>query len=126
MNEARLKMELHKVDREIRTHGSKFNVYRDKKDKYGEDTGEQEFVCVISGLFHISKGYVSKNVTEGTVTHSKGQPMLMCHYSETGNIKTGDYVIINGNKYKVVEKNNIQEYSIVTDISLELMLYDRV
>ena len=59
---------------------------------------------------------------DGTKTHSKGQPMLMVAHENIGEIKTEDFFVINGNKYKVVEKNNIQEYNIVTDISLELVL----
>ena len=49
----------------------------------------------------------------------------MVAYENTREIQTDDFLIINGNKYKVVEKNNIQEYNIVTDISLELVLDGR-
>ena len=53
------------------------------------------------------------------------QPMLMVAHENIGEIKMEDFFVINGNKYKVVEKNNIQEYNIVTDISLELVLDGR-
>lgn len=126
MNEARLKMELHKVVREIKIHGATYNLFRDKLDKYGESTNEEpEQVATIHGLFHVSKGYITENIQEGTRTHSKGQPMLLVAYVETENIQNGDYLEINQNKYKVVEKNNIQEYSIVTDVSLELVIDGR-
>lgn len=125
MNEARLKMELHKVQREIRTHGTKYNVYRKRLDEYGEDTGQFDMIVVVDGLFHITKGYVIENIREGTRIHSKGQPMLLCLYHGTKDIQNGDFLEINKNKYKVVEKNNIQEYNIITDISLELMLDGR-
>ena len=49
----------------------------------------------------------------------------MVAHENTGEIQTDDFFIINGNRYKVVEKNNIQEYNIVTDISLELVLDGR-
>ena len=51
--------------------------------------------------------------------------MLMVAHENIGEIKTEDFLIINENTYKVVEKNNIQEYNIVTDISLELVLDGR-
>ena len=76
-------------------------------------------------MFHVSKGYVTQNIQDGTKTHRKGQPMLMVAHENTGEIQTDDFFIINGNRYKVVEKNNIQEYNIVTDISLELVLDGR-
>ena len=49
----------------------------------------------------------------------------MVAYENTVEIQMDDFVVINGNTYKVVEKNNIQEYNIVTDISLELILNGR-
>lgn len=126
MNEARMKMELHKVLREIQIHGTEYTFFRKKVDKYGEPTKEEpEQIVKVQGLFHVSKGYITQNIQDGTKTHSKGQPMLMVAHENTGEIQTDDFFIINGNTYKVVEKNNIQEYNIVTDVSLELVLNGR-
>ena len=123
MNEARMKMELHKVLREIQIHGTEYTFFRKKVDKYGEPTKEEpKQVVEVQGLFHVSKGYITQNIQDGTKTHSKGQPMLMVAYKNTREIQTDDFFVISGNTYKVVEKNNIQEYNIVTDISLELVL----
>lgn len=118
-----MKMELHKVLREIQIHGTEYTFLRKKVDNYGEPTKEEpEQIANVKGLFHVSKGYITQNIQDGTKTHSKGQPMLMVAHENVGEIKTEDFFVINGNKYKVVEKNNIQEYNIVTDISLELVL----
>lgn len=126
MNEARMKMELHKVLREIQMHGTEYTFLRKSVDEYGEPTKEEpKQVVNVKGLFHVSKGYVTQNIQDGTRTHSKGQPMLMVAYENTREIQTDDFLIINENTYKVVEKNNIQEYNIVTDISLELVLDGR-
>ena len=126
MNEARMKMELHKVLREIQIHGTEYTFLRKSVDGYGEPTKEEpKQVAKAQGLFHVSKGYITQNIQDGTKTHSKGQPMLMVAYENTVEIQMDDFVVINGNTYKVVEKNNIQEYNIVTDISLELVLNGR-
>lgn len=126
MNEARLRMELHKVLREIQIYGTEYTFFRKKVDKYGEPTKEEpEQVGKVQGLFHVSKGYITQSIQDGTRTHSKGQPMLMVAYENMGEIQIDDFFITNGNKYKVVEKNNVQEYNIVTDISLELVLDGR-
>lgn len=123
MNEAIMKMELHKVAMEIKIHGTTYNLFRDKLNKYGEPINEEpEKVATICGLFHVSKGYITENIQDGTRTHSKGQPMLLCKHEETKDIQNGDYIRINQNMYKVIDKNNIQEYNIITDISMELML----
>ena len=61
-------------------------------------------------------------MSDGTETHSKGQPMLLTEHKKALNIKKNDFVFINEKMYKVIDKNNIQEYNILTDISLELMI----
>ena len=123
MNEAIMKMELHKVLREIRMHGTEYTFFRKKVDKYGEPTKEEpEQIAKVQGLFHVSKGYVTETAQDGTRTHLKGQPMLLCKHEEIKDIQNGDYIRINQNVYKVIDKNNIQEYNIITDISMELML----
>lgn len=122
MNEKRLIAELHKVLQEINVHGSEYSVKRKELDKYKEPTGEEIQVANIKGLYHITKGYVTESVQDGTRVHLKGQPMLLCEYEKANVIQTGDFIEINKNRYKVIDKNNIQEYNIVTDISMELML----
>lgn len=123
MNERTLKLELHKVRNEIKRHGTSYNFYRDIKDEYNEPTEQPaEFVATVCGLFHVSKGFITLNISDSGNVRTKGQPMMMVEYENQTNIRKGDFVIINGNKYKVVDKNNIQEYNIVIDISLELVL----
>lgn len=119
MNERLLVLELNKVKREIATHGTSYTFKKDILDDYKEPTGETEVVCVASGLFHITKGYLTKKFSDSTVTHSKGQPMIMLSYEDGKQIKQGMFVEINGNKYNVIGNNNIQEYSIISDVSLE-------
>lgn len=122
MKKGVLSIELHSVKREIKIHGNKYTFYRDNLDSYGENADGKNIVANVNGLFHVSKGYISKNVSDGAVTHSKGQPMLLITYEDSKDIKSDDYVIIGENKYKVIEKNNIQQYNIVVDVSLELVL----
>lgn len=128
MNRKSLNFELHRVRKEIEIHGDSFTFWRNKTDEYGEKAkGEREKITVIQGLFHISKGYVTENIQEGTHTHSKGQPMLLVVMSEEENkIKNGDFVYMGETEYKVIEKNNIQNYDIVADISLEVALNGRI
>lgn len=122
MNERMLINELHKVEREIRIHGKIYVFNRNVLDEYKEPTGQEQKIATACGLFHISKQYSSKTTTEGSSVHSKGQPKLMLKYCDCVNVQNGDFVVINSNKYIVVEKNNLQEMNIVCDISLELVL----
>lgn len=114
--------EQNKVKREIKMHGSKYSVFRCGKDEYGEQTKDKALVAELMGLFHVSNGYQSKNVSNGTVTHSKAQPMLLCIYEEQEEVKIDDFVLINNNIYKIVSKTNVYEENIVSNLSLELVL----
>lgn len=114
--------EQNKVKREIKTHGTTYSFYRFEKDEYGEQTKEKALVCELSGLFHTTSGYRTKNVSDGNVTHTKAQPMLLCVFEDAGQIQIGDFVTMNNNDYYVTAKTNMCEENILVDISLELML----
>lgn len=113
------------VEREITRNGSTYIVKRNKVDKYGEPTQEVEEVTILRGLFHISKGFITKNTSDGSQTKTKGQPMFLALWEECKTIQNGDFVVINENTYKITDKNNIEEYNIIADISLEVVLSDR-
>lgn len=117
--------ELHKVEREIKTHGSAYSFERIPVDDYGEyKLGEpREQVCTINGIYHISKGYITQTGTDASTVRSKGQPMILCVIDDNSKkIKNNDICFLNGAFYKVIEKNDIQNYGIIYDISLEVVL----
>lgn len=113
------------VEREIVRNGSTYTVKRNKVDKYGEPTQEVEEVTTLRGLFHISKSFITKNTSDGSQIKTKVQPMFLALWEECKTIQNGDFVVINGNTYKITDKNNIEEYNIIADISLEVVLSDR-
>lgn len=114
--------ESHKVEREIKAHGNKYTFYRDIADTYKETTGEVEEVDTINGLLHITKGYVNKNTQDGSVIRTKGQPMLLALFEDARKLEQGCYTIINDKKYIVNDVTNINEYNIIVDISLEVVV----
>lgn len=122
MNEARLKMELHKVKREIQIHGSVYEFRRDILNEYEEPTGESEKVAEIKGLFHQTKGYVSRKVSDATTTQTKGQPMIMAVFEDVKSVQMNDKVVVSGKEYRVTGANDINNYGIVCDVSLEEVL----
>ena len=122
MNEKALKRELYKILREINVNGDEYIFLRTKKDEFGEDTKGTEYITMVNGLYHISKGYVTKSVSDGTVTHTKGEPMLLIPFEQSEKLKNGDFFKWNQNKYVITEKNDIQNYGIVCNVSLELVL----
>ena len=121
MRSGKLFTELYKVKREIQMHGEEYTVYKQKTDKYGEAISDIEEIQKFSGLFHITKGYTTQTVSDGTKVRAKSQPMLMVCMEDSEQIENGMFVMINDNRYNIVDKNNIQEYNMVVDLSLELV-----
>ena len=117
-----LSFELHKVEREIKMHGDTFEIHRDILDDYGEVTGNSEKVCETRGLFHISKGFVSRSTTDGTTTHAVGSPMLLCLFDETEQMQSGDWLKVNVARYNITDLTNVGEQNIVGDMSLERVI----
>lgn len=115
-------IELHKVVREIATHGSEYAFNRETKDDYGEVTGEETEVKNITGIFHSTNTFITKNVTDGSVTIKKEQPMILTTFEDGAELQVDDVTIINGSRFKVTGKNNVQEKNILCDISLEVVL----
>ena len=92
-------IELYKVKREIKMHGSEFTVKRNKIDEYKEPTGKPEIITAFRGLFHITKTFQTRTVEDGTVTRTKGQPMVLADYSDVKEIHNGDIIEYNGLVY---------------------------
>lgn len=115
-------IELYKVQREIKMHGSDFTVKRNKIDEYKEPTGEKETITTFRGLFHITKTFQTRNISDGTVTRTKGQPMVLVDYSDVGEIRNGDTIEYNGLEYTVADVNNVEQMNIIADISMELII----
>ena len=115
-------IELYKVQREIKMHGSDFTVKRNKIDEYKEPTGEKETITTFRGLFHITKTFQTRNIEDGTVTRTKGQPMILADYSDVGEIRNGDIIEYNGLEYTVADVNNVEQMNIIADISMELII----
>ena len=103
-------------------HGSEFTVKRNKIDEYKEPTGKPEIITAFRGLFHITKTFQTRTVEDGTVTRTKGQPMVLADYSDVKEIHNGDIIEYNGLEYTVVDANNIEQMNIIADISMELIM----
>ena len=86
-------IELYKVKREIKMHGSEFTVKRNKIDEYKEPTGEQETITAFRGLFHITKTFQTRTVKDGTVTLDKGIDYTL-KYKDNINAGTATVIVV--------------------------------
>lgn len=119
-----LQSELHKITREINQYGENYVFWRDDVDKYGEPTGTTRNIADVKGLFHTERSYVSKNASDATTTHATGTPMILARYEDAKDIKLADWLTINGKTFKVVDVNDVMEYNIVVNISLDEVVTD--
>lgn len=115
------KFESYKLRREIKKVGKEYEFKRAKKNEYKEPTEEKEVVAKISGLYHEQNSKISITTGETTQTRNKKIPMILCLYEEAKLLKVGDVVEINSNKFNVTGVVNIQEWNIISDISLEVV-----
>lgn len=118
-----IKNNLFKIKREIKTHGTVYNIYKDILDEYGQPTGESEEVCKIEGLYHTTNGFVTRNSAYATTTHSQHQPMLLIQYKDVNiyNIVPFLFLLINGKRYNIISVNDILAANVVCDLSLEVV-----
>lgn len=117
----RLKRELYKVMREIETHGDYYTVYKKQTNDYGEDVSVPEKLGTLQGLFHVEKGHMTRNVSDGTNTRTKGNPYLLCKYVDVKKlfVTSGCYTKINDKKYYFSDINNVGELCILCNIAME-------
>lgn len=116
------KWELSKVTREIKTHGEAYTFSRYKLDSRNERTDETEKIAEIKGLFHTVKSYLTKTVGDGNVTHSKGQPVILISYEDGKILSMDDIVTVGDMTYHVTGLNNVEQYGILLEVSLEEVL----
>ena len=117
-----LAFERRKLEKELQRHGKEFVFLRKKENQYGEAVGDENVVTKILGLFHEQSVVSQLNTVESMQYRTKKTPMILCLYSrEIEKIKLGDYVLFNGKKFNFVSTENINEWNLIADVSLELV-----
>lgn len=117
------KFEAYKIKREIKRSGRDYKFFRPVANKYGEPTEEMEDIGTIGGLYHEQSEHIMVSMNDTTQVRTKKTPSILCLYSDTSSlaIVIGDRVKINDKTLKVTGVINIQEWSIISDISLEVV-----
>lgn len=115
------KFESYKLQREIKKVGKEYEFKRALLNDYKEPTDEKDFVAKMLGLYHEQNSKISITTGETTQTRNKKIPMILCLYEEAKHLKMGDIVEINNKTFKVTGVTNIQEWNIISDISLEVV-----
>lgn len=117
------KFEAAKLKKELKTSGINYEFKRLKVNDFNEPIGDGEVVTTIKGLYHEQNSNVQITTGETTQIRTKKIPMILCLYDDAALValKVGDVVKINSKTFKVTGVVNIQEWSIIADISLEVV-----
>lgn len=116
--------EAYKIRREVRRSGETYKFRRHIKNKFGEpviDKDSDSDVCNVKGLYHEENSNIQITTGDTTQVRTKKIPMILCIWDEAKDLVVGDFTIINQKVFKVTGVVNIQEWSIVADISLEVV-----
>ena len=117
------KFEVYKIKRELKRSGIDYEFKRTRKNEFGESTNEVTFVVKLKGLYHEQNGSVQITTGDTTRVRTKKVPMILCLYEDTASLilQIGDIVEINGKTFKVTGVVNIQEWNLISDVSLEVV-----
>ena len=117
------KTTLHRVEQQISWRGSLFSVLRPKMNEFNEKSDELEKVTEIKGIFHNgSSNHVVVVIADSGQVQEKDIPYILTTWFNGSQVQKDDRITINEVPYKVTGINNINEYNILADISLEVIL----
>ena len=117
------RFEAYKIKRELKRSGIDYEFKRSGLNDFGEPVGEPIVIGTIRGLYHEQNSSVQITTGDTTQVRTKKIPMILCLYEDTARLalQVGDIVIINAKTFKVTGVVNIQEWNIISDISLEVV-----
>lgn len=117
------RFEAYKIKRELKRSGIDYEFKRPVVNDFGEPVGEPIVIGTIRGLYHEQNGSIQITTGDTTQVRTKKIPMILCLYEDTARLalQVGDTVTINAKTFKVTGIVNIQEWNIISDISLEVV-----
>ena len=118
------KFEAAKLKRELKMSGINYEFKRLKVNDFGEPIpGVNEVVATIKGLYHEQNSNIQITTGDTTQVRTKKIPMVLCLYDDAAlaALRVGDVVKINNKTFKMTGVVNIQEWSIIAAISLEVV-----
>ena len=118
------RFEAYKVKREITRSGGAYEFLRSWENEFGEPSRDLKprDVGTLNALYHEENSNVQFQNGENVITRTKKIPMLLCLYDSLKSLglSVGDFTFINGKKLVITGCVNVQEWSIIADVSLEV------
>ena len=116
------KFEAYKIKRELKRSGKMYTFERAGVNEFGEPSSQQTAVALVCGLYHERSSNIDIVTGEAIQIRTQKIPMILCvHDTNVNLLKAGDKVYIGKKLMKVTGVVNIQEWGIISDISLEVI-----
>lgn len=117
--------EAYKIKRELKRSGINYEFSRNTTNEFDEPTGSLNVVGELIGLYHEQNSHIQITTGDATQTRTKKVPMILCLYKDAASLalQIGDIVKINTKTFKVTGITDIQEWNLISDISLEVVDY---
>lgn len=117
------RFEAYKLKRELKRSGIDYEFQRLGVNDFGEPDDEPTVVGSLKGLYHEQNSNIEITAGDTTRVRTKKIPMILCLFDDATSLalKTDDFLFINKKKFKVTGIVNIQEWNIISDISLEVV-----
>lgn len=114
---------LHRLIQNINWQGSVYAFSRYNENEYGEKNENLEEFAEIRGLFHNgSSPHVKVTTTDAGSIIEKTAPYIMATWIDAEKLHLDDQVEINGKIFKVTGVENIGQFNLIGEISLEVLL----
>ena len=117
------RFEAYKLKRELKRSGIDYEFQRLGVNDFGEPDDEPTVVGSLKGLYHEQNSNIEITTGDTTRVRTKKIHMRLCLFDDATSLalKIDDFLFINKKKFKVTGIVNIQEWSIISDISLEVV-----
>lgn len=108
-----------KIVKVINKFPTQVTILRDRINDFGEpDT--PYIVCEIKGFWHDGNNMISQITTDGGKIKREKQYYLMVVYNQISSmIQEGDYFILDGTKYSILDLGNCNNLNIYLDLLLK-------
>lgn len=115
--------EVYKLRRELKRSGNDYEFTRVVTNKFGEPSNDEELLGTLRGLYHEKNEHIAVTMSDTTQVRTKKVPSILCLYEDVASLVLviGDRVKLNGKTMKVTGVVDIQEWSLIADVSLEVV-----
>lgn len=113
--------EAYKIQRELKRSGLEYTFIGTGVNDVGEPTDEPVDIGTFRGIYHEQNSHIQITVGDTTQIRTKKVPCILCLFEDGYKLAVGNYTTINGKKFTVTGVVNVQEWSIIADVSLEII-----